>query len=197
MCFEKEIPSKNLLNKVGASVIHLFIFQLFGIATFLLPYLMGYTGYLLFFDRNKKQLLNHWSWAFLYMMCLSVFFGFYHMDSPLLGGLVGFEINSFFAAYLGNVGVAGLLFFLMIAILVLQWRLTPAKILMFFRSQFKNEETPAEVRVENSLDLEIDDFVVKSTPVTPVKPADPIEVEKPSEDEEVTMEGETYKEEES
>ena len=195
--FEREVQSQNLLNKVGALGSHFFIYQLFGIAAFIFPYLLVYTGYLLFFNRDRKHLLGHSSWAFLYLMCLSVFFGFYHMDSPLLGGLVGFEINSFFAAYLGNVGVAGLLFFLMIAILVLQWRLTPEKILMFFRSQFKNEETPAEVRVENSLDLEIDDFVVKSTPIAPVKPADPIEVEKPSEGEEVTMEVETYKEEES
>ena len=140
--FEKEIPSKNLLNKVGASVSHFFIYQLFGIAAFLLPYLMGYTGYLLFFDRNKKQLLNHWSWAFLYMMCLSVFFGFYHMDGPLLGGLVGFEINSFLVAYLGTVGVGGLLIFSLVVILVFQWQLTPEKVILFVRSLFEKERIP-------------------------------------------------------
>jgi S-DNA-T family DNA segregation ATPase FtsK/SpoIIIE len=195
--FEREVQSQNLLNKIGALGSHFFIYQLFGIAAFIFPYLLAYTGYLLFFDRDRKHLLGHFSWALLYLMCLSVFFGFYHMDSPLLGGLVGFEINSFLVAYMGNVGVAGLLLFSMIAILVLQWQLTPEKILIFFRSQFKNEETPAVVGVENSLDLEIGDFVEKSIPKTPVEPADPIEVEKPLEEEEVTMEVETYKEEEN
>ncbi len=195
--FEREVQSQNLLNKVGALVSHFFIYQLFGIAAFIFPYLLVYTGFLLFFDRNRKYLLSHISWAFLYLMCLSIFFGFYHIDSPLMGGLVGFEINRFLAAYLGNLGVAGLLFFLLIVILVLQWRLTPEKVLMFFRSQFKKKQTPSDVVVENSLDLEIDDFVEKSTPVTRVKPADQIEVKKPSDGEEVTMEVETYKEEES
>lgn len=195
--FEKEIPSKNLLNKVGASVSHFFIYQLFGIATFLLPYLMGYTGYLLFFDRNKKQLLNHWSWAFLYMTCLSVFFGFYHMDGPLLGGLVGFEINSFLVAYLGTVGVGGLLIFSLIVILVFQWQLTPEKVILFVRSLFEKEESPASTGIENSLDLEIDDFVETSSPPPIVPKSEPLVVEKTVEEEEVTMEVESYKEEES
>lgn len=195
--FEKEIPSKNLLNKVGASVSHFFIYQLFGIATFLLPYLMGYTGYLLFFDRNKKQLLNHWSWAFLYMMCLSVFFGFYHMDGPLLGGLVGFEINSFLVAYLGTVGVGGLLIFSLVVILVFQWQLTPEKVILFVRSLFEKEESPASTGIENSLDLEIDDFVETSSPPPIVPKSEPLVVEKTVEEEEVTMEVESYKEEES
>jgi len=195
--FEKEIPSKNLLNKVGASVSHFFIYQLFGIAAFLLPYLMGYTGYLLFFDRNKKQLLNHWSWAFLYMMCLSVFFGFYHMDGPLLGGLVGFEINSFLVAYLGTVGVGGLLIFSLIVILVFQWQLTPEKVILFVRSLFEKEESHASTGIENSLDLEIDDFVKTSSPPPIVPKSEPLVVEKTVEEEEVTMEVESYKEEES
>ena len=195
--FEKEIPSKNLLNKVGASVSHFFIYQLFGIATFLLPYLMGYTGYLLFFDRNKKQLLNHWSWAFLYMTCLSVFFGFYHMDGPLLGGLVGFEINSFLVAYLGTVGVGGLLIFSLVVILVFQWQLTPEKVILFVRSLFEKEESPASTGIENSLDLEIDDFVETSSPPPIVPKSEPLVVEKTAEEEEVTMEVESYKEEES
>ena len=195
--FEKKVQSQNLLNKVGALGSHFFIYQLFGIAAFIFPYLLGYTGYLLFFDRNRKQLICHWSWAMLYMMCLSVFFGFYHLDSPLLGGLVGFEINSFLVAYLGNVGVAGLLIFSVIAILVLQWRLTPEKALLFFHSLFKKVETRAELGIENSLDLEINDFVEKSSPDIEVKQAEPIELEKPSEEDEVTMEVKTYKEEEN
>ncbi len=195
--FEKEVQSENLLNKVGALVSHFFIYQLFGIAVFILPYLLCYTGYLLFFDCDRKELLGHWSWALLYLMCLSVFFGFYHMDSPLLGGLVGYEINSFLVAYLGNVGVAGLLIFSVIAILVLQWKLTPEKVLMLFRSRFEKEQPPTAVGLENSLDLEIGDFVEKVAPDIEVKQADPIEDEIPSDEDEVTMEVETHKEEES
>ena len=195
--FEKEVQSQNLLNKIGALGSHFFVYQLFGIAVFILPYLLFYTGYLLFFDRDRENLISHWSWAVLYLMCLSIFFGFYHMDSPLLGGLVGYEINSFLVAYLGKIGVSGLLVFSLIAILVIQWKLTPEKSILFFRSLFKNKKTVSEVGIENSLDLEIDDFVEMSTPDIESKQVDPIEVEKPTAEDEVTMEVETYKEEES
>ena len=195
--FEKEVQSQNLLNKIGALGSHFFVYQLFGIAVFILPYLLFYTGYLLFFDRDRENLISHWSWAVLYLMCLSIFFGFYHMDSPLLGGLVGYEINSFLVAYLGKIGVSGLLVFSLIAILVIQWKLTPEKAILFFRSLFKNEKTPSELGIENSLDLEINDFVEKSAPDFEAKQIDPIEVEKSTSEDEVTMEVETYKEEES
>ena len=195
--FEKEVQSQNLLNKIGALGSHFFVYQLFGIAVFILPYLLFYTGYLLFFDRDRENLISHWSWAVLYLMCLSIFFGFYHMDSPLLGGLVGYEINSFLVAYLGKIGVSGLLVFSLIAILVIQWKLTPEKSILFFRSLFKNKNTVSEVGIENSLDLEIDDFVEMSPPDNESKQVDPIEVEKPTAEDEVTMEVETYKEEES
>ena len=195
--FEKEVQSKNVLNKIGALGSHFFVYQLFGIAVFILPYLLFYTGYLLFFDRDRENLISHWSWAVLYLMCLSIFFGFYHMDSPLLGGLVGYEINSFLVAYLGKIGVSGLLVFSLIAILVIQWKLTPEKAILFFRSLFKNEKTPNEPGIENSLDLEINDFVDKPAPDFEAKQIDPIEVEKSTAEDEVTMEVETYKEEES
>lgn len=197
---EKEMLSKNLLNKIGAITSHFFIYQLFGIAAFILPLLLGYTGYLLFFDRSRKHLLNRWSWGYLYLMFFSVFFGFYHIDSPLLGGLVGFEINSFLVAYLGKLGVAGLLIFTGIIILVFQWQLTPEKAILFIQSHFKKEEKPAVVYVENSLDLEIDDFVQTSQSATEEQKDIPIPLEKTpqeEEEEEVTMEVETYKEEES
>ena len=150
--FDKEVQSQNILNKIGALVSHFFIYQLFGISVFILPYLLCYWGYLLFFGRVKKDLIVHCSWAMLYLICLSVFFGFYHIDSPLLGGLVGYEINSFLVAYLGKVGVSGFLIFLLIAILVIQWKFTPEKAILFFRSIFKKEETTYEVGIENRVE---------------------------------------------
>ena len=195
--FDKEVQSQNILNKIGALVSHFFIYQLFGISVFILPYLLCYWGYLLFFGRVKKDLIVHCSWAMLYLICLSVFFGFYHIESPLLGGLVGYEINSFLVAYLGKVGVSGFLIFLLIAILVIQWKFTPEKATLFFRSIIKKKETTHEVGIENSLDLEIDDFMEKTDQDVDLKQVDPIEVENSTSEDEVTMEVETYKEEES
>ena len=73
--FEKEVQSQNLLNKIGALGSHFFVYQLFGIPVFIFPYLLCYTGFLLFFDRDRKNIIEHWSWAMIYLMCLSIFFG--------------------------------------------------------------------------------------------------------------------------
>ena len=71
------------------------------------------------------------------------------------------------------------------------------KTILFFRSVFKKEETTYEVGIENSLDLEIDDFIEETYQDIDIKQVDPVEVEKSTSEDEVTMEVETYKEEES
>ena len=73
----------------------------------------------------------------------------------------------------------------------------PKKAILFFRSIFKKEETTYEVGIENSLDLEIDDFMEKTDQKTDINQVDPVKVEKSTSEDEVTMEVETYKEEES
>jgi S-DNA-T family DNA segregation ATPase FtsK/SpoIIIE len=93
--------------------------------------------------------------------------------------------------------VGGLLIFSLVVILVFQWQLTPEKVILFVRSLFKKEESPASIGIENSLDLEIDDFVETSSPPPIVPKSEPLVVEKTAEEEEVTMEVESYKEEES
>jgi S-DNA-T family DNA segregation ATPase FtsK/SpoIIIE len=93
--------------------------------------------------------------------------------------------------------VGGLLIFSLVVILVFQWQLTPEKVILFVRSLFEKEESPASIGIENSLDLEIDDFVETSSPPPIVPKSEPLVVEKTAEEEEVTMEVESYKEEES
>tara|TARA_X000000950_G_C13913688_1_gene659981 strand:- start:3306 stop:5642 length:2337 start_codon:yes stop_codon:yes gene_type:complete len=203
---DRRIQSENILNKLGAITAHFFIYQLFGISTFVFPYLLAYSGFLLFFNLNKKRLLNHWSWALCYMSCLTIFLGFFSDTNPLMGGLVGFEINSFLVSYLGSTGLMSILVFTIVFILVVQWRLTPEKVITFFNALFKsNKPTQSEeVPIENSLDMEIDTFVSEATAATEVSikvddsTPQPIDaITKNQEEEEVKMEVEHVVEEES
>ena len=114
--FDRNVQSQNILNKLGALTAHFFIYQLFGFSAFIIPCLLGYTGLVLFFSLNKKRILHQWSWALCYMTCLMIFLGFYQENSPILSGLVGFEVNDFLVSYL----VANCVFTI-IFILVVQW----------------------------------------------------------------------------
>ena len=160
--FDKNIQSKNILNKIGAITAHFFIYRLFGLSAFILPSLLTYSGFLLFFNLSKEKEVIHWIWALCYMTCLMIFLGFYNDSSPLLSGLVGFEINDFFCTYLGSTGLISILVFTIIIILVVQWKLTPEKVVQFFNRLFVREKLIEEIPVENSLNMEVESFTSES-----------------------------------
>ena len=160
--FDKNIQSKNILNKIGAITAHFFIYRLFGLSAFILPSLLTYSGFLLFFNLSKEREVIHWIWALCYMTCLMIFLGFYHGNSPLLSGLVGFEINDFLCSYLGSTGLISILVFNVIIILVVQWKLTPEKVIQFFNSLFVREKLIEEIPVENTLNMEVESFTSES-----------------------------------
>ena len=160
--FDKNIQSKNILNKIGAITAHFFIYRLFGLSAFILPSLLTYSGFLLFFNLSKEREVIHWIWALCYMTCLMIFLGFYNDSSPLLSGLVGFEINDFFCTYLGSTGLISILVFTIIIILVVQWKLTPEKVIQFFNRLFVREKLIEEIPFENSLNMEVESFTSES-----------------------------------
>ena len=160
--FDKNIQSKNILNKIGAITAHFFIYRLFGLSAFILPSLLTYSGFLLFFNLSKEREVIHWIWALCYMTCLMIFLGFYNDSSPLLSGLVGFEINDFFCTYLGSTGLISILVFTIIIILVVQWKLTPEKVIQFFNHLFVREKLIEEIPAENSLNMEVESFTSES-----------------------------------
>jgi S-DNA-T family DNA segregation ATPase FtsK/SpoIIIE len=205
---DRNIQSKNLLNKIGASTSHFFIYNLFGIASFIVPSMIAYSGYLLFFSKSKESLLMYWSWGISYILWITIALGFYHSLSPLLSGLVGYEINSFLVIYFGNVGLVSILIFLILCILVIQCKLTPEKIINYFSK--KDVDSTEEALTENSLDFEMEGFLerpvgekeipsenVTSSPsmeiIAPAPASEPevaedliIEVEKINEEESIT-----------
>ena len=134
------------------------------------------------------------------MTCLMIFLGFYQENNPILSGLVGFEVNDFLVSYLGRTGLMSILVFTIIFILVVQWGLTPEKLVHFFKFLFKQEKPSKEVPIENSLDMEIDTFVSESKEITdePISEIDPTpEIYPPERKEELEMEVEHVMEEES
>ena len=70
------VETQNWLSKFGATISDFFIYQGFGVAAYDLAFLLGLTGVYLFFDFNRKRLLNFWFWGIFVMLWLSVAFGF-------------------------------------------------------------------------------------------------------------------------
>ena len=123
----------NLLNKFGASVSHFFMYKGFGISSFIFPFILCLTGIYLFLGIEKKGLLKKWIWGFIFIIWISIALGFFAINKPLLGGLIGYEMNDFLQDYTGKIGVLLLLLFGLIFILVRLFKFSPDA----FAAQFK------------------------------------------------------------
>ncbi len=134
----KNAEAKNAARKWGASISYFFIYKFLGIASFVFPVLLFISGLYRFLNISAKRTRNLWFWGILNALWLSVFFGFFFKESPLLGGVTGFELNDLLQKYIGKIGIALLLLFGLIAYLVVRLKLTPEKIGVYFKR--KKEE---------------------------------------------------------
>ena len=108
---ERNEEAKNLLKKIGAQVSHFFMFKGFGLTSLIFPVLLCLKGLYMFLNLDQKGMLKKWIWGLLFMIWTSIALGFFGSSQPLLGGLVGYEMNDFLQDYIGMVGVLLLLLF--------------------------------------------------------------------------------------
>ncbi|WP_047414697.1 DNA translocase FtsK [Cellulophaga sp. Hel_I_12] len=155
--------TKNLLNKFGASISHFFIYKGFGIASFIFTFLFFLTGLKLFLSLKATGLLRKWSWGMVFIIWTAIALGFFAESYPLLGGIVGYEMNDYLQDYTGKLGVFLLLLFGLVFILVRLFKVTPDLISDFYTknkkeisSEFKNKETS-----KTYTDEEIEDLIAK------------------------------------
>ncbi|MBT8305944.1 MAG: DNA translocase FtsK [Maribacter sp.] len=188
--------AKNLLNKFGASVSHFFMYKGFGLAALIFPFLLFYTGLYLFLSLAKQGLLKKWVWGLVFLIWISISLGFFATEKPLLGGLVGYEMNDFLQDYTGKIGVLLLLLFGLIFILVRLFRFTPDGIFEYFKSkkasiasEFKNRPgevgSTIEFEKEDTSPIVIDTYTHKEDipPLEKEKTKDDFEVASPKEEE--------------
>ncbi len=131
----RNVEASNLLNKFGAAVSHFFIYKGFGISSFILVFLTFLSGLHLFLSLNAKKLISKWIWGLLFMIWFSVFLSLVASSAPLLGGLIGYEVNDFLKAYVGTLGVILILIFGFVFILAVRFKLTPDRLLHYFNNQ--------------------------------------------------------------
>lgn len=146
---DRKLQADNWLNKFGANIGHFFIYNGFGVAAFILGFLVLITGFYYFFDYSKKPVVKYWFWGMLLMIWISVFFGFFK-NLPLFSGIIGFETNDLLQDYIGLVGTALLLTFILVVYLVVRLKITPEVIINTFKSTKKQIEEEFEAAEEAS-----------------------------------------------
>jgi S-DNA-T family DNA segregation ATPase FtsK/SpoIIIE len=128
MLFGSEVEAANWLGVLGAMVAHFFIYNLFGIPSFIFVYLFFGAGLYMIKSIPLQRLLPRFWWSLFTMVWTSALlaFVFNHtgLSSFLWGGTIGLAIVNWMYNILGTLGILALLVFCFFAIVV--WRYNPS-----------------------------------------------------------------------
>ncbi|KJD33599.1 cell division protein FtsK [Tamlana nanhaiensis] len=161
----RNTETKNWLSKTGAWLSDLFIQRGFGVASFIFSGLIFLSGIYVLMNLNTAKLRKHWFWGTLIVIWLSILFGFFKTNTDILGGTVGFELNSFLQDYIGKIGTSLLLLFGLITYLAIRFKVTFESITNLFKSakkdlkeEFADANKDTIIPVDNNLTDEAEAF---------------------------------------
>ncbi|MCH1417192.1 MAG: DNA translocase FtsK [Flavobacteriaceae bacterium] len=137
----RSIESSNLLSKLGAEISHLMIYEGVGIAAYIFAYLILSSGLFLFFNLQKKTIVQRWTWGIYYILFVALIAARLEKLFPFLGGEMGYELGALLTDYIGTIGLWALIIFMGLVALVLHLKITPEKIISKLQPYFIKEET--------------------------------------------------------
>ena len=118
---------QNWLGKFGALLSHQFIYEWFGIASFLFVLVFFIIGYRLLFKVKILSISKTLGYSFFFLLFISLTLGFAHgfwSESPhYLEGEFGYWSNKLLSAQIGAAGVAGLIAFAGLTILIIAYNI--------------------------------------------------------------------------
>ncbi|MCD8740296.1 DNA translocase FtsK [Mucilaginibacter roseus] len=117
----------NWLGKFGALLANQFIFEWFGVASFLFVFVFFVMGYRMLFKVRLFSTSKMLAYTLFCIVFLSIAFGFFHSfirDTPhYLEGQFGFWSNRLLEAQIGQTGVLGILVFAALTVLIIAYNL--------------------------------------------------------------------------
>lgn len=134
----RNVKADNWLSKSGAWLSDFFIQRSFGLASFIFSGLIFLSGIYVLINLSKVKLRKHWFWGVLIIIWVSILFGFFGEKNDILGGTIGFEVNTFLQDYIGKIGVSLLLLFGLITYLAIRFKVTFENFTNLFKSAKRN-----------------------------------------------------------
>ena len=119
--FTQEI--QNIGGSLGHSFAHQFIYNWFGISSFLFPIIFLLIGIKLAFEIQIFNLRKSFINALFTIVWISICLGFF-TEPSILGGVFGFQMNIWLSTWLGKIGTGLLLFFSLSAFIIAKFNPT-------------------------------------------------------------------------
>jgi S-DNA-T family DNA segregation ATPase FtsK/SpoIIIE len=122
-----QLVVQNWLGKFGALLSHQFIYEWFGVASFIFIGVFFIIGYRMLFKIKVFSISKTLAYSFFLIIFLSISFAFVHsyiIDYPhFLEGEFGYWSNRLLQAQIGNAGIAGLLAFAGLSVLIIAYNI--------------------------------------------------------------------------
>ena len=155
------IEVENWLGKLGAYISHQFIFNGFGISSFLFVFLSFILGFKILFKSNLLPLGKSFKYSIFSIIWISISLSYLVPSMPILGGSFGFQTNLWLSSTIGNIGILLFLTLTILIFLVLNFNISfnifPSK-----KEEIDDETILTETHEENSKNT-ISEVVVEDT----------------------------------
>ncbi len=154
----REVEPENWVGKFGAWLAHKFIFEGFGIASFLFIKVFGEIALWFGIQFNAAKLRRMIFWDLFAIIVLSIALGHFGAKYPFLGGTVGFEMNDYLQDYIGQIGAMLVVLFLIIFYLIFRIKMTP--------KAFTNVVSNTHAKIKDNIEKAED--IIKTQPAQPI-----------------------------
>ncbi|KOS04782.1 cell division protein FtsK [Flavobacterium akiainvivens] len=141
---DRSLNMQNWLGSFGAWLGHVFLFQGFGVASFILIRFFFLIGAHLVLDLPVGKLKKTLFWDLYLVLIVSVLCGFFNQYLPELGGVMGYELNDYMQHYVGMTGTLLILVFAVFIFLLLRVKMSPDALKSLFERREKEEEEEEE-----------------------------------------------------
>jgi len=160
---DRSIEVENILGKIGASISHFFIYNLFGISSFILPVILFISSYYLLFNKKILELIKRINWLLILTIWMTLLTGYLSNYFPIQTGIVGFEINSFLKTYIGMTGIVLIICFIFILSIAILWNITPNSIVTSLRNLSLPKKSKENLQQDKLTDELLDDIKVEDS----------------------------------
>ena len=160
---DRSIEVENILGKIGASISHFFIYNLFGISSFIIPVILFISSYYLLFNKKILDLIKRINWLLIVTIWMTLLTGYLSNYFPIQTGIVGFEINSFLKTYIGMTGIVLIICFIFILSIAVLWNITPNSIVTSLRNLSFPKKSKENLQEDKLTDELLDDIKVEDS----------------------------------
>ena len=169
----RSLTTENWLGKIGAYLADFFLYQGFGVTSFLFVRILFLLGAYMILNMSLAKLRKNFFWDAFIIIVGSIILGFLWDVVPQLGGVIGYEMNLFIQDYIGKTGTLLVLVFGVLIFLVFKVNVSPETFTSFFEKSTKSfhEDLIAEVSptpVADTTAKEDDDQNEDELHITPI-----------------------------